>query len=268
MPDSHYCYARRLLSFSCGLLLGGQLLLVLSYVLRIAAVLPQSSIRLELPFFSSDSSRLAFLGDFGDWHDGADFDVLEVLNLAFRCVRRNTSKPLLRLRSSLENDEFLQVSLQPGHICAQALGASVAATMVHRHAYGPRYFRTKFHRLQLFKSEPSSRTDLEIVALGGRMDYGTQQTRRNNAELRCLFLSSKSPRLLPSCLVEPGFHVSLPPLVQMHMGQCVVLRYHSENCTGKRGGDSGGDSEKKPEERKKGRRGIRRKGKENRKQRQ
>merc|ERR1740120_554262 len=207
-----------------------RLLLLGTLVLLVRPRLLQLLVRTALLLRRRDGARLdpegrALHGD--DLLERVLRDVLE-LRLGRVALLHTLLAGLLR-----EDEELRLVELQAVHVRLQALGAAVAAAVVHGDADRRRELRRDLRLLQLLQREALAEAQLHVVALRGRVHHGSQQPRGGPwGQARGLGLAVLAAALLAGGLVEPSPHHHAVhaavhhavDLAEVHIGDDMVAR--------------------------------------------
>lgn len=102
--------------------------------------------------------------------------------------------------------------------------AQVPSAVVHNDPKPAGRLPPNTRLLELRKREPTSLTQLGVVAHGRRADGGAEGLERAHAERGGFSLACLAAAELAAGLVEPGAHAALPVLVEVPVGEDCMWR--------------------------------------------
>lgn len=122
-----------------------------------------------------------------------------------------------------QNDQVSLVFLETGLVGGQGLFTAVLAAVIDADTDRASQLAGNTGSLQLFQSETTSSLDLHVVLDGRAADDRAQQLSRARTSSGSLGSAGNTASLLLAGLIEPGLDATLPLLVEMSVGDDVVV---------------------------------------------
>mmetsp|Transcript_12633 Transcript_12633/g.27413 ORF Transcript_12633/g.27413 Transcript_12633/m.27413 type:complete len:223 (-) Transcript_12633:7-675(-) len=126
-----------------------------------------------------------------------------------------------------EHNQASFIFLQALGVELERLGALILTSVIYGNANGPGQGLGDARLLKLLQGETTSGSLLEVIFLGGALHKGSQVTSGGAGGILGGFNASLLPAdLLLDRLVEPGLHPGVPVLVEVLVGDNVVMSDH------------------------------------------
>jgi len=193
-------------------------------VASILAGLTESLDSRELLHLRSDLNELLLVLRLTDGHD-LTLDLSDLLELL------RSSLTLVNLgRVARKKDEVLHVLAETLDVELEGLLAARMTTLVDGDTDGASKLRVDLSSLQLIDGEATASTDAHVVATRGAADDGVELLDWAREHPLGLCDTSIVTTLVTGSLVVPGAHTKNPVLVEVLMGNLVVMTNHLFFC--------------------------------------
>mmetsp|Transcript_7992 Transcript_7992/g.14343 ORF Transcript_7992/g.14343 Transcript_7992/m.14343 type:complete len:241 (-) Transcript_7992:104-826(-) len=185
---------------------------------RVHPLQPQLAVRRRVLHLAGDGHKLKRGGLLLDGHQ-----LSSQLGRGLQLLGRGIAS--LRLVGALgEHNQVALVRLQPVHVLLHALEGLVAAAVVNSNTDGGRKLRGDASLLELLQGEATAEADLHVVPLAlGVHDRAKGTIHRAREHLLGLGGAGIPAADFARGLVEPGAHVELPLLLEVAVGDNVVV---------------------------------------------